>query len=65
MIRKIADGIQSGEKIQIQLQVATTPQPPNFKTKNIRNKIAPKPNPLSLLFSDIMLTYEQYSKKPN
>lgn len=34
--------------------VATIPQPPNFKTKNIRNKIIPIPNPLLLLFSDIL-----------
>lgn len=60
------NGIHNGLVTHTHDQVATTPQPPNFKTKNIRNKITPIPNPPSfLLFSDMMSMYEMEFRKPN
>lgn len=59
MIKQIikikAIGIHNGENIHHQLQVATTPQPPNLRVKNIRNMIVPNPIPELVVFSDIIL----------
>jgi hypothetical protein len=57
MINKIinnkAIGIHNGENIHHQLQVATIPQPPNLRVKNIRNMNVPIPTPELVVFSDI------------
>ena len=38
-------GIHNGENTHNQLQVATTPHPPNLSVRNIRKIIVPIPNP--------------------
>jgi hypothetical protein len=48
-----AIGIHNGENIHHQLQVATIPQPPNLRVKNIRNMSVPNPIPELVVFSDI------------
>jgi hypothetical protein len=59
MINKIiAIGIHNGENTHHQLQVATIPQPPNLRVKNIRKSIVPIPNPdFFELLSDIIFLF--------
>ena len=52
MIKMNNNGIHNGENIHHQLQVATTPQPPNLSVRRIKNIIVPIPNPeLDVSFS--------------
>lgn len=51
IIKMIVIGIQIGENIHHQDQVATTPHPPSLSVKKIKNRIVPNPKPLELLFS--------------